>query len=265
MRGDDLRQLLLRQGEEHSERLQLRDNDKASRIASTDDVALVDLAKASASINRRADDSVVEDRLGAGNGGIVGFELRFELGNLRTLSINGLLSNDAGRDAVVARQVALGVVELRRGQLALRRGLIASSAEGGIVDLDEHIALLDLLTFLEGDLDDFAFDLRFDSNGVERARSADAIERNGHIGELGGFGQHRGWQAALSRSTLGGAGLLATTSFRLLHRRLGRGVINCADREGGDEEGGSSFQQHAHVGVSLGHEARCTGSQCNVT
>ena len=71
---DDLLQLILRQGEDHRNRLQLRDDDEAGRVGRVDDVALVDQPDAGASRQRRLDRRVVELHLCGFDIGLVGLQ-----------------------------------------------------------------------------------------------------------------------------------------------------------------------------------------------
>ena len=58
--------------------------------------------------------------------------------------------------------------------------------EGGGVDLRQHVAALDVLAFVERDLDELAFDLRAHRDGVERPHGADAVEIDRNIGAARG-------------------------------------------------------------------------------
>ena len=62
---DDILQLILRQGENHRNRLQLADDDKAGRIGGVHDVARVDQPEADASRDRRGNARVDQIELGA--------------------------------------------------------------------------------------------------------------------------------------------------------------------------------------------------------
>ena len=57
---DNTLHLILRQGEDHRDWLQLCNDDQASRIGGVNDVALIDQSDAGAARNRRANRRVVE-------------------------------------------------------------------------------------------------------------------------------------------------------------------------------------------------------------
>ena len=77
----DVRQLLLRRGENHGDRLDLGDGDDASLGRGIDDVADIDLAQPGDAGDRRLDGGVVELGLGVGNRRVVGCDLRGQLRN----------------------------------------------------------------------------------------------------------------------------------------------------------------------------------------
>ncbi len=79
----------------------------------SDEIAFVDEADTGAAVERRGDAGVVEDGLRVGDGGGVGADLRFELGDLSLLGVDGLLCDDAFCDRLKTLEVALGVGELR--------------------------------------------------------------------------------------------------------------------------------------------------------
>ena len=83
----DLAELLLRQGEQHRDRLDLGDDDDAARVGRVHDVALVDLADAGAAGDRRDDAGVVEDRLGVVDLRLIELHLRFLLRHQRFLGV----------------------------------------------------------------------------------------------------------------------------------------------------------------------------------
>ena len=119
------------------------------------------------------------------------FDLRLELRHQRALGVDGLGGDDVGGKAGVALEVALGVGELRLVQRLLGDRLVELRLEGHRVDLRQHVALLDLLAFLEIDRHDLAVDLRAYGDQVAGLGGADAFQPYGHVGELGLRRHHR--------------------------------------------------------------------------
>ena len=97
----------------------------------------------------------------------------------------------AGGELLVADKIVLGVGELRLVLRLLGDGLVELGLVGGRIDAREHVALLDVLAFLEIDRDQLAVDLRAHGHGVERFDGADRLQIDRHVGGLGGGDQHR--------------------------------------------------------------------------
>ena len=182
----DVAELLLRQGEQHRERLQLRDDDDAVRVRGMHDVALVDLADAGAAGDRRNDLGVVEDRLGVVDLRLIELHLGFLLRHRHFLGVE-LLARDrvAGHELRVAFEIEPRVGERRFVQRLLRHRLIVGGLIGGGVDLRQHIAALDLLAFGVVDAEQLAVDLRPHRHRVQGSDGADAVEIDRHVGPLG--------------------------------------------------------------------------------
>lgn len=87
----DRAELLLRQIEDHRDRLNLSDHDDAIRIGGMDDIAGIDGADAGAPIDGRADGRIVERGFGTVYGGLVGLQLGRELRHGRRLRVGLLL------------------------------------------------------------------------------------------------------------------------------------------------------------------------------
>ena len=146
----DVGQILLRQGEQHGDRLHLGDDDDAA-LGSAHEVADVDQAHAGAPVDRGDDARIAEHGARVLDGGFVGFDLRLELRDERALRVDGLGGDDVGRKLRIALEVALGVGELAFVEGLLGDGLVELRLEGHGIDLSEQVALLDLLAFLEVD------------------------------------------------------------------------------------------------------------------
>ena len=169
-----------------------RDGDEPGGVGGPHDVALVDLPDAGAPGDRRGDVGVGEDRARVVDRGLVGAHLRFELRDQRALGVDLLLVDRiGGGQPHVAFEIEPGVGELR---LVLRLGrhrLVVLRLVGGGIDLGEDVAARHVLAFGERDRDQLAFDLRLHQHGVERARGADAVEIDRHVGALRDRRAHR--------------------------------------------------------------------------
>ena len=171
-----------------------------------DDVADVDLAQPDTPGDRRLDGGVVELGLRVGDRGVVGRDLRGQLRDGGALGV-GLLPRGEFAELGEALQVEIGVGEIGLVLRLLGLGLVERRLERPRIDLDQQIALLDELAFLEGDLDDLAVDAGADQHGVEALHGAEAGQIDREIGLLdrrdldrdGGTGR-----APLLRGRLGG-------------------------------------------------------------
>jgi hypothetical protein len=139
------------------------------------------------------------------------------LGDQRALRIGLLLVDGVGRrELFVACEVVLGVGEQRLVLRLLGGCLIECRLERGRVDLRQHVALLDVLAFLEADAEQFAVDLRPHRDGVECLGGADGVEIDRHVGERGGRDQHR--HRAVGGETAGAALLLRRRAEDVIER-----------------------------------------------
>ena len=88
------------------------------------------------------------------------------------------------------------------GELALRK--INRRLEGPRIDLDEKVAFVDKLAFLEADLHQLAIDLRLNRNGGERRNSSEACYRLIDLASASTFAPPTAWMmsgvARFSRS-----------------------------------------------------------------
>ena len=153
----DIGQLLFRRGEDDGDRLDLGDRHDAGLGRGIDDVADVDLAQAGDARDRRLDLGVVELGLGVEDGGIVGRDLRGQLRNGGALGV-GLLPGREFAELGVALQIQIGVGQIGLILRLLGLGLIERRLVRPGIDLDQQVALVDELAFLEGDLVDLAVD-----------------------------------------------------------------------------------------------------------
>ena len=103
-------------------------------------------------VDRRDDGGVGQRRPRAVDGGLVGLHLRGVLRDQRALGVGLLLVDGVGGgELLVAREIDLGVGELRFVLRLLGDGLIELRLVGGRIDARQHVAPLDVLAFLEAD------------------------------------------------------------------------------------------------------------------
>ncbi len=175
----DLRQRILRNREQHRDRLQLGDHHHARRVAGVDDVPGVHQAQARDTRDRGGDLRVDELQLRVVDVGGVLLGGRFVLRDQRDLRVELLLRHGVGLDQLaVAIDVHLGVAEQRlvvreRGFREFELNLIRSR-----VDLGEHLAFLDVVAFLEVHLHELAVDARLERHRVERRHVAEAVQHD---------------------------------------------------------------------------------------
>ena len=109
--------------------------------------------------------------------GLIGFHRALVLRDQRHLRVERLARNGVLRgQALIAREVDLGALQQRlvAGQLAV--GLRQRGFIGPRIDLGEQVALLDLVTFLEGDLLQVTADLASDRHRRQRRHGAERVQ-----------------------------------------------------------------------------------------
>ena len=116
-------------------------------------------------------------------GGLVGRDLRGQLRDGGALGV-GLLPGREFAELGEALQVEIGVGEIGLVLRLLGLGLVERGLERPRIDLDQRIALLDELAFLEGDLVDLAVDAGANQDGVEALHGAEAGQIDREIGLL---------------------------------------------------------------------------------
>ena len=181
----DIRQLLFRRGEDDGDRLDLGDRHNAGLGRGVDDVADVDLAQAGDARDRRFHLGIVELGLGIEDGRIVGRQLRGQLGNGGALGI-GLLPGREFAELGVALQIEIGVGQIGLILRLLGLGLIERRLVGAGIDLDQEVALIDDLAFLEGDLVDLSVDPGPYHDGVETLHRSEPAQIDRKISFLDG-------------------------------------------------------------------------------
>ena len=116
-------------------------------------------------------------------GAVVGRDLRGQLLDRGALRI-GLLPGREFAEPGEALQVEIGVGEIGFVLGLLGLGLVERSLERPRIDLDQRVAFLDDLAFLEGDLVDLAVDAGANQDGVEALHRAEAGQIDREIGLL---------------------------------------------------------------------------------
>ncbi len=199
--GRDLRKLVLRERKDHRDGLQLSDHQQAGGIGGVHDVADIDQAQPNPPTDRRGHVRIHDLEFGAVNRSLITLDGAFKLPDLRPLGVDLLLGNNAFFvQKLKALVVHLHVAELRLILSQLPLGLLELNLEGARIDVDQVLALVDELAFLEVDLGDLAIDAAADGYRVEGGDGAKAVEIDGEIAALSGGNHHGHYEAACSRS-----------------------------------------------------------------
>src|SRR5439155_15045503 len=128
---------------------------------------------------------VVELSLRAVDCRLVPTDLRLELRHGGALRIDLLFWSEVARRQITeALQVELCVGEIGFVLHLFCSSLVERGLKGTRIDLRQEIARLDVLTFGEGDLYQFAVDPRLDGDRVKRLYRAETGEVDRHIAPL---------------------------------------------------------------------------------
>ncbi len=178
--GHDLRKLILRQAEDHRDRLKLGNHNKTGGVGGVNDVSDVDESQADTAADRRSDVRVNDLKFRVVDGSLIGLDGAFKLSDLSLLRVDLLLGDDTFlEEQLVALVVDLHVAKLRLILGKLPFGLLQHNLVGPRIDLHQGIPLSNHLSFGEVDLDDLPIDAAANGDGVERRDRAEAIEVNG--------------------------------------------------------------------------------------
>ncbi len=176
------RDVVLRHGEDHRDRVDLRHHHQAVGLRGGDVVAGVDLSQADAAVDRRADVAVGDVLLGGRDLALVGQHVALILADHEYLIFSSLRG-----DALLAlQQLVAVVVELRlvqEVQVARQVALVLGQrrlVEAGI-DQGELVALVHLLALLEVHLQQVAGQLRLHRDGGERGHGAEFGQHHRHV------------------------------------------------------------------------------------
>ena len=178
----DGREVVLGDREHHRDRLELRDDDQAVRIARVDHVADVEQAEPDPSADGGGDASVLELEAGGVDQRLVHPDRALELADRRALVVDLLLGDELPREQLaVASEVDLRVLELRLVARELALGLRQLRREGPGVDLGEEVSLVHELALLEGHPDQLAVDAALHRDGVEGEHRAEPGQVHRHV------------------------------------------------------------------------------------
>ena len=200
------RQLLLRDREHHADRLHLGDDDQPVGVRGLHEIADVDLLETGAARDRRRHMGVRKLQLGLRDGGLVDIERGLVLRDLGGLGIDLL-----GCDRILLQQGAVArEVDFGRGEQGLvlgelRLGAVDRDAETARIDLREHLAGLDRLTFGEIKLFEPARDLHPHGGGIACGHGAERADAHIHAAGRGGQSHHRHGARAWAAGPTGAA------------------------------------------------------------
>jgi hypothetical protein len=180
--GIDLGKLVLRQAEEHGDRLKLSDEHQAIDVGGVHNIAGVNQTEADTTADGRSDVGKGELQFGVVNLALVRGDRAIKLANQCRLRVELLLRDDAFlEEELEALKIDLGILALRLilGELAL--GLFELDLKGPRVNLDEKIPLLNVLTFLKRHVDDLTVHAAANGYRVICVDVSQSVEVNGKI------------------------------------------------------------------------------------
>src|SRR5262249_13815083 len=176
---EHLWQVVLRDREQHRDRLHLRDDNEPVGIGGMDHVARIDLSQTHNARDRRRDAGVGQVQLRAVDLPLIGRDRPFVLAYQRFLRIDLLLRNRILREqSPVSFQVELRVLEERLvlGELPLR--LRQLHLKGSRIDLGQELASLHELTLLERHAHQLTVDARAYRDHIAGGHRPERIEIN---------------------------------------------------------------------------------------
>src|SRR5262249_14945352 len=153
------------------------------RIRGMDDVADVNQPYSGTTVDRSGNRAIVEQSPRIVDRTLIEPYLRFELRYHRPLSVGLLASHRVGFGKIdVTLEIELGIGERGLIERLLGDDLIKLRLVGNRIDLRQHVAALDFITFPEIDANQLTIDLAAYSHHVERTRRSDPLEINRHVG-----------------------------------------------------------------------------------
>src|SRR5207302_245150 len=152
--GIDLGKLVLGQAEEHGDGLKLSDDHQAIGVGRVHDIAGVNQTQPDPAADGSGDAAIGELQFGVVNLALIRGDRAIKLANQCCLRVKLLLRDDTFlKEKLVALEIDFGVLALRLilGELTL--GLFELDLKRSWVNLDQNIPLVNVLTFLEGHVD----------------------------------------------------------------------------------------------------------------
>src|SRR6202040_3423746 len=173
---------LLRQCEAHKDRLHLRDRDKRRVVVRMHEIALVDEFRAEAPVDWRADIAIAEIEFGGIDLRLITLDRSLQLPDRCLLLVVALPGLPPRADQLfITVEIQLGADELRLVFLLIGLRLLKRRLKRAWVNLEERLALLDILALLEVDFDDLSVDPALDRDHVVGLDRPDAVEEDRHI------------------------------------------------------------------------------------
>src|SRR3984957_8635300 len=170
---------LLRQCEAHKDRLHLRDRDKRRVVVRMHEIALVDEFRAEAPVDWRANIAIAEIEFGGIDLRLITLDRSLQLSDRCLLLVVALPGLPPRADQLfITVEIQLGADELRLVFLLIGLRLLKRRLKRARVNLEERLALLDILALLEIDLDDLSVDPALDRDHVVGLDRAEAVEEN---------------------------------------------------------------------------------------
>src|SRR6266700_506584 len=150
----NLRELILRKREDDRYGLKLRNDQEPVGVCGVNDVPGIDKTKTNASGDGRCDARICQLKLGVVDLSLIGFDSAIELADGSGLRIELLLRNNSFfEEQLKTLEVSFGILALRDVLGKLAFGLCQLNLERPGIDLREKIAGLNVLAFLESDID----------------------------------------------------------------------------------------------------------------
>src|SRR6185312_13536487 len=198
--------IVLGDGEQHRDRLQLRHHDNAVRLSGFHKVADIDLAQTDAAGHWRRDLRVLQIDLRLIDARLIGLDRAFGL----------LRRGDGGcvglrRDSVQFDEISITLhVDarfLQRGLIFLQGAdrLIDRSLEGARIDFGQHVPGLDHLAFFDVEFEQLPAHLRADGDGGKRRDRSQRVERN--VDVAADDTRNANWHRASAKAAAAGIGI----------------------------------------------------------
>ena len=242
---------VLRNGIEHGDRLELRDDDDAVGVAGVHDVAGIDLPQAEAAADRRGDARIGELQPRVLHLTRVHADRAFVLAHERSLGVDLLLGDRILlEERVVALEVEPRVLEERPVARELSLGLLELHLEGARIDLGKELALLHKMAFLEEHAHELAIDAGLHRHCAQRCHGAEPIDDDVDVALCRRHGNDRRAQRRAAPRTAGPAlGSARGGGRRGLHAPSP--VVIAAHGQGRDDDDADQHSPFSHQSSSV--------------